>query len=129
MSRTRAITSDELRRLLRRLDDPARLAVRIAADTGLRISDILALRPGDLAERMTVTERKTGKQRTVCVCGLIRLRPQKHTADTAANILSTATVARFTGKSAQPLKNLDCRISACTAYANITRTSFTLRTA
>ena len=47
MSRTRAITSAELHTLLRRLDDPARLAVKIAADTGLRVSDILALR-GDL---------------------------------------------------------------------------------
>ena len=65
MSRTRAITPSELHKLLRRLDDPARLAVRIAADTGLRISDILAIRSDQVARTMRVTERKTGKQRTV----------------------------------------------------------------
>lgn len=84
MSRTRAITADELRKLLRRLDDPARLAVRIAADTGLRISDILAIRPGDLAEKMTVTERKTGKKRTV------RLRP--------ATLKAAKAYSRYSGK-------------------------------
>lgn len=84
MSRTRAITADELRRLLRRLDDPARLAVRIAADTGLRISDILAIRPGDLAEKMTVTERKTGKKRVV------RLRP--------ATLKAAKAYSRYSGK-------------------------------
>ena len=69
MSRTRAITPAELHKLLRRLDDPTRLAVRIAADTGLRISDILAIRSDQVAAQMVVTERKTGKQRKV------RLRP------------------------------------------------------
>lgn len=69
MSRTRAITPAELHKLLRRLDDPTRLAVRIAAETGLRISDILAIRSDQVAAQMVVTERKTGKQRKV------RLRP------------------------------------------------------
>lgn len=84
MSRTRAITSAELHKLLRRLDDPTRLAVRIAADTGLRISDILAIRSDQVERTMRVTERKTGKQRTVT------LRP---------NTLKAAKAyARYSGK-------------------------------
>ena len=67
--RTRPITPAELRKLLKLLPDAAALAVRISADTGLRISDILAIRSGDLAPVMLVTERKTGKARRV------RLRP------------------------------------------------------
>lgn len=67
--RTRPITPAELRKLLKLLPDASALAVRISADTGLRISDILAIRSGDLAPVMLVTERKTGKSRRV------RLRP------------------------------------------------------
>lgn len=67
--RTRPITPTELRKLLKLLPDASALAVRISADTGLRISDILAIRAGDLAPVMLVTERKTGKSRRV------RLRP------------------------------------------------------
>lgn len=67
--RTRPITPAELRKLLKLLPDASALAVRISADTGLRISDILAIRAGDLAPVMLVTERKTGKSRRV------RLRP------------------------------------------------------
>lgn len=84
MSRTRAITSAELHKLLRRLDDPARLAVRIAADTGLRVSDILALRSDQIAPTMRVTERKTGKTRAV------RLRPATYKAAKA--------YAKYSGK-------------------------------
>ncbi len=67
--RTRPITPAELRKLLKLLPDASALAVRISADTGLRIGDILAIRSGDLAPVMLVTERKTGKSRRV------RLRP------------------------------------------------------
>lgn len=84
MSRTRAITSAELHTLLRRLDDPAKLAVRIAADTGLRVSDILALRGDQIAPTMRVQERKTGKTRTV------RLRP--------ATLKAAKAYAKYSGK-------------------------------
>lgn len=63
--RTRPIKSADLTRLLRQLSDPARLAVEIAADTGLRISDILSIRSADVAPTMRIVERKTGKARTV----------------------------------------------------------------
>lgn len=62
---TRPISDKDLRRLLRELDEPDKLAVMICADTGLRISDILRIKPGDLAPTMRVTESKTGKTRTV----------------------------------------------------------------
>ena len=42
-----------------------RRAMEIALATGLRIGDVLTLRRDQLAQRMRVTERKTGKQRTV----------------------------------------------------------------
>lgn len=55
----------EYRALLRNLQDPYALAVRITADTGLRVSDVLAIRCGDIARTMKVRERKTGKCRKV----------------------------------------------------------------
>lgn len=63
--RTRPISPAELRRLLKVLPPAAALAVRISADTGLRVSDVLSIRCGDLQSTMKVRERKTGKQRTV----------------------------------------------------------------
>lgn len=42
-----------------------RRAMEIALATGLRISDVLSLRCDQLAQRMRVTERKTGKKRIV----------------------------------------------------------------
>lgn len=63
--RTRPITPGEYRTLLKHLSDPANLAVRISADTGLRVSDVLSIRCADLARTMTVTERKTGKSRKI----------------------------------------------------------------
>lgn len=65
MSRTRPITPGELCKLLKVLPPAAALAVRISADTGLRVSDVLSIRCGDLQSTMKVRERKTGKQRTV----------------------------------------------------------------
>ena len=65
MSRTRPITRQQYRQLVRSLPEPSALAVMISADTGLRVSDVLALKSGDVARTMHVTERKTGKRRTV----------------------------------------------------------------
>jgi len=65
--RTRPISTGEYRKLLNRLDDRTALAVRISANTGLRVSDVLRLKAEDWRRKMTVTERKTGKTRTVQV--------------------------------------------------------------
>lgn len=63
--RTRPINRTQLQALLDVLPPAAALAIRISADTGLRISDVLAIRASDIAPTMRVMERKTGKQRTV----------------------------------------------------------------
>lgn len=42
-----------------------RLVMRVILHTGLRISDVLALRPADLAPRAWIVEQKTGKRRLV----------------------------------------------------------------
>lgn len=64
--RTRPISPTECRRLIQAAAPPAQVCIMIAADTGLRISDILRLTPADLRRRsLTVRERKTGKTRQV----------------------------------------------------------------
>lgn len=63
--RTRPVTRGEYRRLLKLLRPDIAIIVRIAANTGLRVSDVLGLRVGDLKRAMSVSERKTGKSRTV----------------------------------------------------------------
>lgn len=63
--RTRPISKAEYHKLLAMLPDEAACAVRLSADTGLRISDILALHASDIKPTMQVMERKTGKRRTV----------------------------------------------------------------
>lgn len=42
-----------------------RLVMRVILHTGLRISDVLALRPANLAPRAWIVEQKTGKRRLV----------------------------------------------------------------
>ncbi len=64
-ARQRPITTGEYRKLINRLDEESALAVRISANTGLRVSDVLSIRVGDIKRTMTVTEGKTGKSRKV----------------------------------------------------------------
>ncbi len=63
--RTRPISTGEYRKLLHRLDERTALAVRISANTGLRVSDVLRIRAEDFKRKMTVTEKKTGKTREI----------------------------------------------------------------
>ena len=63
--RTRALTTAEYRRLLRHLPVREALVCRIMADTGLRVSDVLALRIYQIRRTMYITEGKTGKRRRV----------------------------------------------------------------
>ena len=42
-----------------------RNVMRVCLHTGLRISDVLALKPEQLRRRFTITEQKTGKRRAV----------------------------------------------------------------
>lgn len=63
--RTRALKPEELRRLKKHLVPRDALAVQIAHDTGLRVSDVLRIKSKDVKPKMAVTEKKTNKTRTV----------------------------------------------------------------
>lgn len=64
--RTRAITDKELKALRRALPWRDGLAMQIMRDTGLRVSDMLALRVSDLnTPTIKVIEQKTKKLRAV----------------------------------------------------------------
>lgn len=64
--RTRWICHDDCAVMLRLLSPANALAMETALDTGLRISDVLALRTAQLSsQRLTVRESKTGKSRRV----------------------------------------------------------------
>lgn len=51
--------------MLAALTDTNRLVMRVALHTGLRVGDVLALKPGQLKPHFWVTEQKTGKRRQV----------------------------------------------------------------
>lgn len=54
-----------MERVLGVLTPSNRLVMRVALHTGLRVGDILALRPAQLRRQFYVTESKTGKRRRV----------------------------------------------------------------
>lgn len=62
---SRPITRAEFEQLRKALPWRDSLACAIMADTGLRVSDVLALKREQLASTMKVTEIKTGKTRMV----------------------------------------------------------------
>lgn len=74
MTRAAPLTPGQYRALLRLLPPAPALCCRIMADTGLRVSDALALTCGQIRAakggRLTVQETKTGKVRRV------RLKPR-----------------------------------------------------
>ena len=63
--RTRALTDKQLKILYKALPPRDVLICKIMRQTGLRISDVLALKKTDIASKMTVVEQKTKKKRTV----------------------------------------------------------------
>lgn len=63
--RTEYLLKQEVDRVLAALMPSNRLVMRVILHTGLRISDVLALRPADLAPRAWIVEQKTGKRRLV----------------------------------------------------------------
>lgn len=66
MSRTNWLCHDDCAVMLRLLSPANALAMETALDTGLRISDVLALRTAQLSsQRLTVIESKTGKRRKI----------------------------------------------------------------
>ena len=64
-TKTEYLLNREVDLVLAMLTDRNALIMRTALHTGLRISDVLALRTGQLAARFWVTESKTKKRRQV----------------------------------------------------------------
>lgn len=56
---------ENLAHVLAALTPENRLVMSICMATGLRVGDVLALRTGQLKQRMTIKEQKTGKTRRV----------------------------------------------------------------
>lgn len=63
--RTACLLQREVDLVLWMLTPANRLIMRVALHTGLRISDVLELRPEQLKRNFWVTEQKTGKKRQV----------------------------------------------------------------
>lgn len=63
--RTEYLLRQEIDRVLAALMPSNRLVMRVILHTGLRIGDVLQLRPEDLQPRRWVTEQKTGKRRLI----------------------------------------------------------------
>lgn len=63
--KTEYLLEREVQLVLAALTDGNRLAMRTALQTGLRIGDVLALKPEQLKPHFWVTEQKTGKRRQV----------------------------------------------------------------
>ena len=76
--RVRGLTEQEYRQLRRRLPRRSRIACDIMHDTGLRISDVLALRPSDLRRRMIIKETKTGNERPVTLSPPVLKRAREY---------------------------------------------------
>lgn len=67
MARSAFVADEALSHVMALLMPANALAVRVSADTGLRIGDVLSLRTADLHQRMRVREQKTGKHRRVYI--------------------------------------------------------------
>ena len=63
--RTEYLLDREVELVLAALTDTNRLVIRTALTTGLRVGDVLALKPERLKPHFWVTEQKTGKKRQV----------------------------------------------------------------
>lgn len=65
MARTTYATPAQMGHILAALMPTNALIIRLCMATGLRVSDVLELRTGQLKKRQTVREKKTGKTRRV----------------------------------------------------------------
>ena len=63
--KTEYLFDRECERVLELLTPENRLVLRVCLATGLRVGDVLALRPEQLKPHFWVTETKTGKRRQV----------------------------------------------------------------
>lgn len=63
--KTEYILNESMERVLGILTPSNRLVMRVALHTGLRVGDVLHLRPQQLKRQFYITEQKTGKRRRV----------------------------------------------------------------
>lgn len=64
IKKPRAITNGEAQRLNSRLSGRDRILLQLAVESGLRISDILKIKAGDIKKPMTIYETKSRRKRT-----------------------------------------------------------------
>lgn len=67
--KTEYLLEREVEQVLNLLTPENRLVMRVCLHTGLRVSDVLQLRPQQLKSRFWVTEQKTGKRRQIGLPG------------------------------------------------------------
>lgn len=65
MAKTEYLLDREVELVLSALTETNRLVIRTALTTGLRVGDVLALKPERLKPHFWITEEKTGKKRQV----------------------------------------------------------------
>lgn len=65
--RTGVVLDRKLELVLDLLMPANALVARVMLSTGLRVGDVLSLKPEQIKPRVCVQERKTGKYRTVCI--------------------------------------------------------------
>lgn len=63
--KTEYVLDREVERILALLTKENRVVIRTCLHTGLRVSDVLAMRPDDLKSHTWIMERKTGKRKQV----------------------------------------------------------------
>ena len=63
--KTEYLLNQEVERVLSCLTPSNRLVCKVILHTGLRLGDVLALKPEQLKEQFWITEQKTGKRRRV----------------------------------------------------------------
>lgn len=79
--RTEYLLDKELERILGLLTPSNRLIMRVILHTGLRVGDVLRLRPEQLKERIWITEGKTGKRRQIGFPGPLLEDLRRHTGE------------------------------------------------
>lgn len=79
--KTEYLLNKQLNHVLAALTPQNRLICEVELHTGLRISDVLALKTDQIARKFWVTERKTGKRRQVGLTDNLILRIRAQSGD------------------------------------------------
>ena len=83
--------------IIQRLKSPYDVIIRMAAETGYRISDVLAMKPSDYnryTQSITIKESKTGKTRTVQISNWLAEQLDKRYCETAHYLFYNHSLGR-----------------------------------